>query len=94
LQRLYYPAALLVLCGDDLSTMARTGNNPDREQGQRRRGLRSGSWQCYWLADGGSDFNDLHGRRRDAVRLIVDSAISAHQPATALQFLLQANGSE
>lgn len=77
-----YPAALLVLCGDDdVHTYARAGHNPGRDKAtaaaQAVHGL---AVFPEGLPEGGSDFNDMHQAAGfDAVRLIVDSAIDSHE---------------
>jgi putative DNA primase/helicase len=80
--RAQYPAALLVLCGDDdLSTLARTGNNPGREKATAAaRAVHGLAVFPDGLPDGGSDFNDLHQHHGgaaglEAVRCIVEGAI-------------------
>ena len=80
--RKLYPAALLVLCGDDdVQTFARTGNNPGRDKATAAaRAVRGLAVFPEPLPDGGSDFNDLHqAAGLDAVRAIVGAAIEAHQ---------------
>ena len=80
--RSLYPAALLVLCGDDdVQTFARTGSNPGREKAtaaaQAVRGL---AVFPAPLPDDGSDFNDLHqAAGLEAVCSIVMAVIEAHQ---------------
>lgn len=85
-----YPAALLVLCGDDdVQTFARTGHNPGRDKATAAALAVHGlAVFPVGLADGASDFNDLHqAAGLDAVRAIVQAAIDAHQ---ASQFNAQA----
>jgi putative DNA primase/helicase len=80
--RKLYPAALLVLCGDDdVQTFARTGSNPGRDKATAAaRAVRGLAVFPEPLPDGGSDFNDLHqAAGLDAVRAIVEAAIEAHQ---------------
>ena len=80
--RKLYPAALLVLCGDDdAQTFARTGNNPGRDKATAAaRAVRGLAVFPEPLPDGGSDFNDLHqAAGLDTVRAIVEAAIKAHQ---------------
>ena len=84
--RTLYPAALLVLCGDDdLRTLARTGNNPGRDKATAAaRAVRGLAVFPDGLPDGCSDFNDLHQHHGgaaglEAVRCIVNGAIDAHQ---------------
>ena len=84
--RKLYPAALLVLGGDDdAQTFERTGKNPGRDKAtaaaQSVRGL---AVFPEGLPDGGSDFNDLHQHQGgpaglEAVRTTVEAAIEAHQ---------------
>ena len=83
--RSLYPAALLVVCGDnDADTEAQTGNNPGRMKAtaaaQAVRGL---VVLPDGLPAGASDFNDLHAHHGgaaglEAVRLTVQTAIDAH----------------
>jgi putative DNA primase/helicase len=78
-----YPAALLVLCGDDdAQTFARAGHNPGRDKATAAALAVHGlAVFPEGLPEGGSDFNDLHQAAGfDAVRLIVDSAIDSHEP--------------
>jgi len=78
-----YPAALLVLCGDDdAQTFARAGHNPGRDKATAAAlGVHGLAVFPEGLPEGGSDFNDLHQAAGfDAVRLIVDSAIDSHEP--------------
>lgn len=81
--RAQYPAALLVLCGDDdLPTMATKGHNPGRDKAtaaaQAVKGL---AVFPEGLPDGGTDFNDLHqAAGLQAVRLIVDGSIDHYEP--------------
>ncbi len=82
--RSQYPAALLVLCGDDdVQTYARTGNNPGRDKATAAaRTARGLAVFPANLPEGGSDFNDLHqAAGLEAVRSIVEAAIDAHQAA-------------
>ena len=84
-----YPAALLVLCGDDdVQTFARTGQNPGRDKATAAaRAVRGLAVFPVPLPEGGSDFNDLHlAVGLEAVRGCVEAAIAAHQAAqTAAQ---------
>jgi putative DNA primase/helicase len=76
-----YPAALLVLCGDDdLHTFAKSGHNPGREKATAAaRAVHSLAVFPEGLPEAGSDFNDLHqAAGLDAVRAIVAAAIDAH----------------
>jgi len=78
-----YPAALLVLCGDDdRATEARTGTNTGRVKAEAAARAVSGFTVFpEGLPEGASDFNDMHrAHGLDAVRGTVESAI-----ATALQ---------
>lgn len=91
--RTLYPAALLVLCGDDdLQTLARTGQNPGRDKATAAaRAVRGLAVFPAGLPDGGSDFNDLHQHHGgaaglEAVRCIVEGAIDGYQASqTAAQ---------
>lgn len=79
-----YPAALLVLCGDDdQATQAKTGNNPGREKATAAAGAVQGLVVFpVDLPEGGSDFNDMyqaHGLQ--AVRACVVAAVQAHRKA-------------
>ena len=77
-----YPAALLVLCGDDdVHTLARTGHNPGRDKATAAaRAVQGLVVLPDSLPEGGSDFNDMHQTAGlDAVRACVQSAIYAHQ---------------
>ncbi len=80
--RSQYPAALLVLCGDDdLQTFAERGHNPGRDKATAAARAVSGlAVFPQGLPDGGSDFNDLHqAAGLEAVRVIVATAITAHR---------------
>ena len=80
--RSQYPAALLVLCGDDdVQTFAQTGHNPGRDKATAvARAVRGLAVFPEPLPEGGSDFNDLHqAAGLDAVRNIVLTAIAEHQ---------------
>ncbi|MFN4352486.1 MAG: DUF927 domain-containing protein [Hylemonella sp.] len=84
--RQLYPAALLVLCGDDdVHTHARTGHNPGRDKATAAaKAVRGLAVFPEDLPEGGSDFNDLHAHIGGAaglgeVRRIVQAAIEAHQ---------------
>ena len=84
--RALYPAALLVLCGDDdVDTHARTGNNPGRDKATAAaRAVHGLAVFPANLPNDGSDFNDLHqAAGLDAVRSIVDTAIEAHRASQA-----------
>ncbi|CAM3756088.1 DUF927 domain-containing protein [Polaromonas hydrogenivorans] len=88
--RTLYPAALLVLCGDDdLQTLARTGHNPGRDKATAAaRAVRGLAVFPDGLPEGGSDFNDLHRRHGgaaglEAVRCIVELAIDGRLASQA-----------
>ncbi|MDD5332112.1 MAG: DUF927 domain-containing protein [Rhodoferax sp.] len=92
--RTQYPAALLVLCGDDdLQTSARTGHNPGRDKATTvARAVRGLAVFPENLPEGGSDFNDLHqAAGLEAVRNIVETAIDAHQAAQTAAHAAQAD---
>jgi len=83
--RQLYPAALLVLCGDDdRATEAATGTNPGRVKATAAaRAVGGLAVFPAGLPDGGSDFNDLHQHHGgaaglEAVGAIVRAAIDAH----------------
>ena len=88
-----YPAALLVVCGDDdAQTLAKSGHNPGRDKATAAaRAVRGLAVFPENLPDGGSDFNDLHqhlggAAGLEAVRVTVQAAIDQHQAAqTAVQ---------
>ena len=75
-----YPAALLVLCGDDdRATEARTGTNTGRVKAEAAA-LAVGGVVALpdGLPEGASDFNDMHrAHGLGAVRDVVESAIAA-----------------
>ena len=84
--RTRYPAALLVLCGDDdLHTFEKTGHNPGRDKATAAaRAVHGLAVFPEALPDGGSDINDLHlhhggAAGLEAVRCIVEGAIDGHQ---------------
>lgn len=84
--RTQYPAALLVLCGDDdVQTFAQRGHNPGRDKAAAAaRAVRGLAVFPDGLPDGGGDFNDLHQHHGgadglDAVQRIVEDAIAAHE---------------
>ena len=91
--RALYPAALLVLAGDDdLQTFAEKGHNPGRDKATAAaRAVHGPVVFPEGLPDGGSDFNDLHQHHGGAAGLaavghIVETAIAAHQASkTAAQ---------
>lgn len=83
-----YPAALLVVCGDDdRETEARTGVNPGRVKALAAAASVGGlAVFPEGLPPGGSDFNDLYTHLGgadglEAVRATVQSAIDAHNRA-------------
>ncbi|PKO27431.1 MAG: hypothetical protein CVU36_20425 [Betaproteobacteria bacterium HGW-Betaproteobacteria-9] len=85
-----YPAALLVLCGDDdRDTEAQTGTNPGRVKATAAaRAVHGLALFPEGLPAGGSDFNDLHNHHGgaaglEAVRSIVAAGIDAHATAQA-----------
>lgn len=95
--RTLYPAALLVVCGDDdVQTFACTGNNPGRDKATAAaRAVRGLAVFPDGLPDGGSDFNDLHQHHGgavglEAVRCIVEGAIDAHQTSQTAAHAVQA----
>ena len=82
--RQHYPAALLVLCGDDdQATHAKTGNNPGRSKATAAAVVVQGvAVFPVGLAAEQSDFNDMHqAHGLDAVRDCVGSAIADYQMA-------------
>jgi putative DNA primase/helicase len=81
-----HPAALIVLCGDDdADTNTRTGHNPGRDKATAAaRAVQGLAVFPEGLPAGASDFNDLHAvAGLDAVRLLIEAAIDAHQAAQA-----------
>ncbi|MDP2165662.1 MAG: DUF927 domain-containing protein [Hydrogenophaga sp.] len=83
--RKLYPAALLVLCGDDdRDTETKTGTNPGRVKATAAaRAVGGLAVFPAGLPDGGSDFNDLHQHHGgaaglEAVRSAVQAAMDAH----------------
>ena len=84
--RTLYPAALLVLCGDDdVHTYATKGHNPGRDKAtaaaQAVQGL---AVFPQGVPDGGSDFNDMHqALGLEAVGQCIAAAIDAHQAEPA-----------
>ena len=84
--RALYPAALLVLCGDDdVHTHATKGHNPGRDKAtaaaQAVQGL---AVFPQGVPDGGSDFNDMHqALGLEAVGQCIAAAIDAHQATPA-----------
>ena len=92
--RQLYPAAVLVLCGDDdQDTERKGGTNPGRLKATAAaKAVRGLAVFPEGLPDGGSDFNDLaahlgtaqgEGAGLAAVRVIVSAAIDAHAAAQA-----------
>ena len=84
--RAQFPAALLVLCGDDdLKTFAEKGFNPGRDKATAAaRAVHGVAVFPEGLPDGGSDFNDLHqysggDAGLESVRRIIEAAIDAHR---------------
>lgn len=89
--RRLWPAALLVLCGDnDKGTEAHTGRNPGREKAQQAaRAVRGVATWPERLADGLTDFNDAHqtqgleavnARIKEAIESMTDKGQSATKP--------------
>jgi putative DNA primase/helicase len=81
-----FPAARIVIAGDDdRATAARTGRNPGREKATEAAKLAQGvAVFPDGLADGASDWNDLHqSAGLDAVREPIEAAIEAAQAAQA-----------
>lgn len=77
-----FPAALLVLCGDDdLQTYAQSGHNPGRDKAiAAARVVHGLAVFPEKLPEGGTDFNDLHQAcGLDVVRGIVQAAVDQHQ---------------
>jgi len=92
--RQLYPAALLVVCGDeDLDTEKQTGTNPGRVKAvAAAKSVRGLAVFPEGLPPGGSDFNDLaahvnveqgDGAGLEAVRTTVAAVIDAHKAAQA-----------
>jgi putative DNA primase/helicase len=90
--RQQYPAALLVVCGDDdQDTEKQTGTNPGRMKAvAAAKAVRGLAVFPHGLAPGGSDFNDLAtqlntehfaGAGLEVVRATVEAAIDAHAAA-------------
>lgn len=89
-----YPAALLVLCGDDdVQTHVRTGNNPGRDKATTAaRAVHGLAVFPEPLPEGGSDFNDLHqAAGLEAVRCIVEAAIDTHHASQMAAHAAQAD---
>lgn len=94
--RRLYPAALLVLCGDDdAGTFARTGINPGREKAaSAARCVRGLAVFPEPLPEGASDFNDLHqAAGLPAVRDLIEAAISARQARHVARHVAQTSRS-
>ena len=92
-----YPAALLVLCGDDdRATFAAKGYNPGRDKATAAaRAVHGLAVFPEGLSDGASDFNDLHqhigsAAGLEAVRATVQAAIDAHQASQTAAHAAQA----
>ncbi len=88
--RAQYPAALLVLAGDnDLHTFAQRGHNPGRDKATAAaRAVHGLAVFPEGLPDGGTDFNDLHQHiggadGLQAVCRIVEAVIDAHSASKA-----------
>ena len=82
--RKLYPAALIVLCGDDdQATESRTGTNPGRVKAEAAaRAVRGVAVFPAGLPENGSDFNDMAtASGLDAVRACINGAIEAHHAA-------------
>lgn len=82
--RQHYPAALLVLCGDDdQATFTKTGSNPGRSKATAAAvAVKGVAVFPVDLAADQSDFNDMHqAHGLDAVRDCVLSAIADHELA-------------
>jgi putative DNA primase/helicase len=80
--RTLFPAALLALCGDDdQQTFAETGRNPGRDKASAAaKAVRGLAVFPAGLADGQTDFNDMHHTAGlEAVRKAVANAIAVHQ---------------
>lgn len=80
--RLLWPAALLVLCGDnDSETEAATGRNPGREKAhQAARAVQGVATWPDGLGAGLTDFNDAHQTQGlEAVRARIQEAIESMQ---------------
>jgi putative DNA primase/helicase len=89
-----YPAALLVLCGDDdRDTEARTGSNPGRLKATAAaRSVQGLAVFPEPLPEGGSDFNDLAtASGLDAVRACIEGAIEAHHASASAAHAAQAD---
>lgn len=90
--RKQYPAALLVICGDDdAQNLSRTGNNPGRDKASAAaRSVRGIAVFPSSLSDGDSDFNDLHrSAGLDAVCGIIKNAIEEYQVRETAAHALQ-----
>ena len=95
--RAQFPAALLVLAGDDdLETLAKHGNNPGRDKATAAaRTVRGLAVFPEGLPAGGSDWNDLHQHLGgalglEAVRKTVEAAIDAHHASASAPQATQA----
>ena len=81
--RQLYPAALLVLCGDDdVQTFAAKGHNPGRDKAEAAaRAVGCLAVFPESLPEGGSDFNDMAASSGiEAVRLVLHHAIDTREP--------------
>lgn len=77
-----WPAALLVVCGDDdAATEARTGRNAGRQKAEAAAAAVQGlAVFPAGLPEGGSDFNDMHhAHGLEAVQACVRDAVQARQ---------------
>ncbi len=86
--RTEYPAALIVVCGDDdRQTFAEKGFNPGRDKATAAARVVGGiAVFPDNLPEGGNDFNDLHqARGYDPVAEIVNQAIDFYEPPEAHQ---------
>ena len=96
--RQQYPAALLVLCGDDdRQTFADKGHNPGRDKATAAaRSVHGLAVFPEGLPDDGSDFNDLHQHAGgaaglEAVRQTVQAVIDAHRASQTAPQAAQAD---
>lgn len=99
--RQQYPAALLVICGDDdADTEARTGTNTGRVKATAAAAAVNGlALFPEGLPAGGSDFNDLHAHHGGpaglaAVRQIVQAGIEAHSERLAADQAVEPSGDQ
>lgn len=96
--RAQFPAALLVLAGDDdVQTLSQRGNNPGLDKATAAaRAVHGVAVFPEGLPDDGSDFNDLHQHLGGdtglgEVRRIVEAAIDAHHASQATAQATQAD---